>query len=154
MLLSYPYHRLVDSSFALGGTFEGVQPIASRDCCVFFCDENVKKRYIRKISSVARRKISSVARKVLKLAAREKIDMFCYQCSQTSRGEACTIKGVCGKEPTIARLQDNLLFAIKGISATCTTRVSSAIPTTLSTPSLNARSSRRSRTSIWMRWST
>lgn len=25
--------------------------------------------------------------------------------------------GVCGKEPTVARLQDNLLFAIKGISA-------------------------------------
>src|SRR5450756_2757239 len=32
-------------------------------------------------------------------------------------GEACTLKGVCGKEPTIARLQDNLIFAIKGISA-------------------------------------
>jgi hydroxylamine reductase len=27
------------------------------------------------------------------------------------------VKGVCGKEPTVARLQDNLLFAIKGISA-------------------------------------
>jgi len=47
----------------------------------------------------------------------EDIQMFCYQCSQTVRGKACTIKGVCGKEPTVARLQDNLLFAIKGISA-------------------------------------
>jgi hydroxylamine reductase len=27
------------------------------------------------------------------------------------------VKGVCGKEPIVARLQDNLLFAIKGISA-------------------------------------
>ena len=51
------------------------------------------------------------------MAAIEKPDMFCYQCSQTAGGTGCTIKGVCGKEPTIARLQDNLLFAIKGISA-------------------------------------
>lgn len=47
----------------------------------------------------------------------EKLDMFCYQCSQTARGTGCTVKGVCGKEPTVARLQDNLLFTIKGISA-------------------------------------
>lgn len=51
------------------------------------------------------------------MATQEKPDMFCYQCSQTAGGEACTIKGVCGKEPTVARLQDNLLFAIKGITA-------------------------------------
>jgi len=51
------------------------------------------------------------------MATREVPDMFCYQCSQTAGGEGCTIRGVCGKEPTIARLQDNLLFAIKGISA-------------------------------------
>ena len=47
----------------------------------------------------------------------EKLEMFCYQCSQTVKGAGCTIKGVCGKESTVARLQDNLLFAIKGISA-------------------------------------
>jgi len=41
--------------------------------------------------------------------------MFCYQCSQTVRGEGCTIKGVCGKATTVARLQDNLLLVIKGI---------------------------------------
>jgi hydroxylamine reductase len=45
------------------------------------------------------------------------VDMFCYQCSQTSGGIGCTVRGVCGKDPTVARLQDNLLFAIKGISA-------------------------------------
>ena len=43
--------------------------------------------------------------------------MFCYQCSQTAQGKGCTVSGVCGKEPTVARLQDNLLFAVKGISA-------------------------------------
>jgi len=51
------------------------------------------------------------------MTATEKLDMFCYQCSQTARGTGCTLKGVCGKEPIVARLQDNLLFAIKGISA-------------------------------------
>ena len=33
--------------------------------------------------------------------------MFCYQCSQTARGSACTNAGVCGKNGTVARLQDN-----------------------------------------------
>jgi hydroxylamine reductase len=51
------------------------------------------------------------------MAAKEKPDMFCYQCSQTAKGTGCTLKGVCGKEATVARLQDNLLIAIKGISA-------------------------------------
>lgn len=47
----------------------------------------------------------------------EKLDMFCYQCSQTARGTGCTVRGVCGKVPTVARLQDNLIFTMKGISA-------------------------------------
>ena len=51
------------------------------------------------------------------MAAKEKPEMFCYQCSQTAQGTGYTLKGVCGKEATVARLQDNLLFAIKGISA-------------------------------------
>jgi hydroxylamine reductase len=50
-------------------------------------------------------------------AKKEENEMFCYQCSQTARGTGCTIQGVCGKSATAARLQDNLLFAIKGISA-------------------------------------
>lgn len=48
---------------------------------------------------------------------KEGLDMFCYQCSQTYRGTGCTYKGTCGKEPTVARLQDNLLIATKGMSA-------------------------------------
>ncbi len=47
----------------------------------------------------------------------DKVDMFCYQCAQTARGEGCTVRGVCGKLPTVARLQDNLIYAMKGISA-------------------------------------
>ncbi len=47
----------------------------------------------------------------------EKLDMFCYQCSQTAMETGCTVRGVCGKDATVARLQDNLLFSMKGISA-------------------------------------
>jgi len=43
--------------------------------------------------------------------------MFCYQCSQAAKGQGCTVSGACGKVPTVARLQDNLIFALKGVSA-------------------------------------
>jgi len=43
--------------------------------------------------------------------------MFCYQCSQTAGGTGCTIKGVCQKDPELAKLMDNLLFICKGIAA-------------------------------------
>lgn len=42
------------------------------------------------------------------------LKIFCYQCSQTARGAGCTVQGVCGKVPTVAKLQDNLIFSIKG----------------------------------------
>ena len=51
------------------------------------------------------------------MAEKEKLNMFCYQCSQTAWGTGCTIRGVCGKLPTVARLQDNLIFASKGMAA-------------------------------------
>ncbi|MDK2886530.1 MAG: hydroxylamine reductase [Thermosipho sp. (in: thermotogales)] len=44
-------------------------------------------------------------------------NMFCYQCSQAMNGEGCTVTGVCGKSPTVDRLQDNLVYILKGISA-------------------------------------
>ncbi len=47
----------------------------------------------------------------------ERLDMFCYQCAQTARGTGCTIRGVCGKSATAARLQDFLIFGVRGISA-------------------------------------
>lgn len=42
--------------------------------------------------------------------------MFCYQCEQTPSG-GCKIVGVCGKDETIASLQDTIIFALKGIAA-------------------------------------
>ncbi len=42
--------------------------------------------------------------------------MFCYQCEQTAKGSGCTVKGVCGKTPETAALQDLLIHALKGLS--------------------------------------
>lgn len=42
--------------------------------------------------------------------------MFCNQCEQTAKGQGCTIRGVCGKTPEVAALQDLLIHAIKGLS--------------------------------------
>ena len=44
------------------------------------------------------------------------MSMFCYQCEETAKGEACTVKGVCGKTDTVANLQDLLVYLLKGIS--------------------------------------
>jgi hydroxylamine reductase len=44
------------------------------------------------------------------------MDMFCYQCEQSSGGKGCEKRGVCGKEPQAAALQDLLVYAAKGIS--------------------------------------
>jgi len=42
--------------------------------------------------------------------------MFCYQCQETAKNTGCTIKGVCGKNEEVAKLQDLLVYAVKGIS--------------------------------------
>jgi hydroxylamine reductase len=42
--------------------------------------------------------------------------MFCYQCQEAAKNEGCTIRGVCGKTPEVAHLQDLLLWLVKGIS--------------------------------------
>lgn len=42
--------------------------------------------------------------------------MFCYQCQETARNTGCTVKGVCGKSESTAKLQDLLVYTVKGIS--------------------------------------
>ncbi len=42
--------------------------------------------------------------------------MFCDQCEQTAKGQACTVRGVCGKAPEVDYLQDLLLYMLEGIS--------------------------------------
>jgi hydroxylamine reductase len=44
------------------------------------------------------------------------MSMFCYQCQETAKGKGCEIKGVCGKNEEVAKLQDLLIYTIKGVS--------------------------------------
>jgi len=45
------------------------------------------------------------------------MSMFCYQCQEAAKGVGCTIKGVCGKSDEEARMQDLLIYVVKGLSA-------------------------------------
>jgi hydroxylamine reductase len=42
--------------------------------------------------------------------------MFCWQCEQTAQGVGCSTFGVCGKSPEVAKLQDLLIYALRGFS--------------------------------------
>jgi len=42
--------------------------------------------------------------------------MYCFQCQETAKNQACTVKGVCGKPEETADLQDLLIYVCKGIS--------------------------------------
>jgi hydroxylamine reductase len=42
--------------------------------------------------------------------------MFCYQCEEASKGEGCTVVGMCGKPADVANLQDMLIWSLKGLS--------------------------------------
>lgn len=44
------------------------------------------------------------------------MSMFCYQCQETAKGTGCEVCGVCGKTEEVAKLQDLLLYTVKGIS--------------------------------------
>lgn len=42
------------------------------------------------------------------------MSMFCYQCQETAKNTACTVRGVCGKAEPTANLQDLLIYALQG----------------------------------------
>jgi len=44
------------------------------------------------------------------------MSMFCYQCQEAAHNEGCTVRGVCGKTPEVAHLQDLLVWTLKGLS--------------------------------------
>ncbi len=44
------------------------------------------------------------------------MSMFCYQCQETAKGTGCTIKGVCGKSEEVAKLQDLMIYTLKGLA--------------------------------------
>jgi len=41
--------------------------------------------------------------------------MFCHQCQETARNVGCDKVGVCGKNETVANLQDIFIYTLKGI---------------------------------------
>lgn len=44
------------------------------------------------------------------------MSMFCNQCEQAAKGTGCTVSGVCGKQPDIAALQDDLVYGLRGLA--------------------------------------
>jgi hydroxylamine reductase len=46
----------------------------------------------------------------------KQMGMFCYQCQETARNTGCTVRGVCGKNEEVAKLQDLLIYTLKGIA--------------------------------------
>ena len=44
------------------------------------------------------------------------MSMFCFQCQETANNNGCTIRGVCGKNEEVAKLQDLLIYAVKGLA--------------------------------------
>lgn len=48
------------------------------------------------------------------------MSMFCYQCQETAKNTGCTVKGVCGKNEEVAKLQDLLIYVCKGIAEVVT----------------------------------
>ena len=43
--------------------------------------------------------------------------MFCFQCQEAAKGTGCTVRGVCGKGPETAELQDRLVATLKDLAA-------------------------------------
>lgn len=44
------------------------------------------------------------------------MSMFCYQCQETAKNTGCEVRGVCGKTEEVAKLQDLLVYTLKGIA--------------------------------------
>ncbi|MBN2652089.1 MAG: hydroxylamine reductase [Spirochaetales bacterium] len=44
------------------------------------------------------------------------MSMFCFQCQETAKGTGCQVRGVCGKSEEVAKLQDLLIYSVKGLA--------------------------------------
>ena len=53
---------------------------------------------------------------VLKGARTIMVNMFCFQCEQTSAGTGCKVQGVCGKHASSAKLQDEIVAKVKELA--------------------------------------
>jgi len=59
---------------------------------------------------------TAISKFFINILRRKEMGMYCYQCQETAANKGCSIKGVCGKQPDTAVLQDLLVFVLKGIS--------------------------------------
>ena len=48
------------------------------------------------------------------------MSMFCFQCQEAAKGTGCTVVGACGKQESTAKLQDLLVYVLKGLSVVAT----------------------------------
>lgn len=55
--------------------------------------------------------------------------MFCFQCQETAKNQACTVKGVCGKDGETSNIQDLLIFNLKGIGVIASAAKANGAPT-------------------------
>ncbi|MEG0307005.1 MAG: hydroxylamine reductase [Clostridium sp.] len=46
--------------------------------------------------------------------------MFCFQCQEAAGCSGCTVRGVCGKTPELAKIQDLLIYTTRGLSEVAT----------------------------------
>lgn len=44
------------------------------------------------------------------------MSMYCNQCQEAAKGEACTIVGICGKSPELSALMDTYIYLLSGLS--------------------------------------
>ncbi|CAH2213067.1 hydroxylamine reductase [Tepidibacter aestuarii] len=44
------------------------------------------------------------------------MSMFCYQCQEAAGCKGCTVRGVCGKNESVAKAQDLLVYVSKGLA--------------------------------------
>jgi len=55
------------------------------------------------------------------------MSMFCYQCQEASKNTGCTVAGMCGKKADTAKLQDELVLALKCLSVNSEGKVTDEI---------------------------
>lgn len=44
------------------------------------------------------------------------MSMFCFQCQETLRNQACALHGMCGKTSDCSNLMDSLIYALRGLA--------------------------------------
>ena len=58
-------------------------------------------------------------------------EMFCFQCQQTAGNKGCVRTGVCGKQPTTANLQDELIYELIRLAEAAKEKIGASLRTGL-----------------------